>query len=103
MTPPLSSRQFAMYFEDASLLFWLAVGVFEYGLKSKAPLLLRVIFWLPGKFLRVGPIVLTFGVLSACSNPDPLAVASGPLYQLNTGYWQPAPQDLSAPPRVTHN
>ena len=52
--------------------------------------------------LRIGLLVLTAGVLAACSSPDPLAVASGPLYPLNVGYWHPTPQDLSAPPPVTH-
>lgn len=53
--------------------------------------------------VRVGLFALAVSALSACSNPDPLAVASGPVYPLNMGYWRPTPQDLSAPPPVTHN
>ena len=45
-------------------------------------------------------VVATFGLLAGCSNPDPLAVASGPLFALNAGHWQPTPKDLSAPPVV---
>ena len=48
-------------------------------------------------------LIATIGVLGGCANPDPLAVASGPLYPLNAGHWQPTPQDLSAPPLVAHN
>jgi len=51
--------------------------------------------------VRVGVFVLVASALSACSNSDPLAVASGPLYPLNAGHWHPTPQDLSAPPPVT--
>lgn len=58
---------------------------------------------LPIKAAGLSLVIATIGLLGGCANPDPLAVASGPLYQLNTGYWQPAPQDLSAPPRVTHD
>lgn len=52
--------------------------------------------------VRIGLFVLAVSGLSACSHPDPLAVASGPLYPLNVGYWHPTPQDVSAPPPVTH-
>jgi hypothetical protein len=50
--------------------------------------------------LRFLLIIITFGLLAGCSNPDPLAVASGPLFALNAGHWQPTPQDLAAPPKV---
>jgi hypothetical protein len=45
-------------------------------------------------------ILLTVGGLAGCSDPDALAVASGPLFPLNAGHWQPTPQDLAAPPVV---
>ena len=50
---------------------------------------------------RVILVVATFGLLAGCSNPDPLAVASGPVFALNAGHWQPTQQDLTAPPAVT--
>jgi len=45
-------------------------------------------------------ILVTLSMLAGCSNSDPLAVASGPVFLLNAGHWQPTPQDLSAPPPV---
>ncbi|MDE2342141.1 MAG: type IV secretion system protein VirB7 [Betaproteobacteria bacterium] len=45
-------------------------------------------------------IIITFGLLAGCSNPDPLAVASGSVFALNAGHWQPTPQDLSSPPKI---
>lgn len=50
--------------------------------------------------LRVILMVAAFVLLTGCSNGDPLAVASGPLFPLNPGHWQPAQQDLAAPPAV---
>lgn len=55
----------------------------------------------PIRVIRVILIILTFGLLAGCSNPDPLAVASGPVFALNAGHWQPTQQDLAAPPAVT--
>jgi hypothetical protein len=52
------------------------------------------------KFVKLCLVLITFGFLAGCSNPDPLAVASGPLFALNAGHWQPAPRDLAAPPKV---
>lgn len=53
--------------------------------------------------VKVAVFIVTLGLLSACSNPDPLAVASGPLYALNQGHWHPTPQDLATPPPIMHN
>jgi hypothetical protein len=100
----LYTRPAAMDFMWAVILFWIFMAVLEFGLKKKAPRILRAIFWLPGRFVRLFVMVATLGLLlSGCANPDPLAVVSGPLYPLNAGHWQPTPQDLSAPPLVTHN
>jgi Outer membrane lipoprotein virB7 len=57
----------------------------------------------PGTFLRFGVVLVTLSLLAGCTNPDPLAVATGALFPLNPGYWQPTPHDLAAPPRVTQN
>lgn len=98
------TRQSATEFEWAAVLFWIITAIFEFGFKKKSPRLLRAILWLPGKFLRVFVVCATLGLLlSGCANSDPLAVASGPLYPLNAGHWQPTPQELSAPPPVTRN
>ena len=52
------------------------------------------------RFVKLLLAIATFGLLIGCSNPDPLAVASGPLFPLNPGHWLPTPQDPSAPPVV---
>jgi hypothetical protein len=46
-------------------------------------------------------MLMAASVLVGCSNPDPLAVASGPLFALNASRRQPTPQELAAPPAVT--
>ena len=55
---------------------------------------------LPVRLIRMLLVIITCGLLAGCSNPDPLAVASGPVFALNAGNWQPTPQDLAAPPPV---
>lgn len=76
-------------------LFWAAYRKFV----SKKPL--PAILAVPGRLFRLLLIIITFGLLAGCSNSDPLAVASGPLFALNAGHWQPTPRDLSAPPKVS--
>jgi len=66
---------------------------------SKKPV--PAVIAVPIRVIRVILIILTFGLLAGCSNPDPLAVASGPVFALNAGHWQPTQQDLAAPPAVT--
>jgi len=61
-------------------------------MKSIPSLLERV-----SRFLVILAIV---GLLNGCSESYPLAVASGPVFPLNSGHWQPTPQDLAAPPSV---
>jgi hypothetical protein len=55
-----------------------------------------------GKVARVGTTLLFIALLgfAGCASTDPLAVASGPVFALNAGHWQPAPQDLVVPPAV---
>lgn len=76
------------------ILIWIVYRKFF----SKKPL--PAILTVPGRLLRFLLIIVTFGLLAGCSNPDPLAVASGPLFALNAGHWQPTPQDLAASPKV---
>lgn len=91
-------------FEWGAIGFWVVVAVFEFRLKRRAPRLLRVLFSLPGRFLRLFLIIVTLGFfLSACSSQDPLPVAHGPFFQLNATNWQASPQDLSARPKVANN
>jgi hypothetical protein len=89
-------NHFAIIDEWASALFW--GWVFYRGVLSKRPKPALIVGL--GRVLRFVLVIMTFGLLSGCSNPDPLAVASGPLFALNVGHWQPAPQDLAAPPAV---
>lgn len=79
------------------LLFILLWAIYRKFI-SKKPL--PAILAVPGRLFRLLLIIITFGLLAGCSNPDPLAVASGPLFALNTGHWQPTKQDLAAPPKV---
>ncbi|MHB1302599.1 MAG: type IV secretion system lipoprotein VirB7 [Acidiphilium sp.] len=78
------------------LLFLLWAVYRKFISKKPLPAILAV----PGRVLQLLLIIITFGLLAGCSNPDPLAVASGPLFALNAGHWQPTKQDLAAPPKV---
>jgi hypothetical protein len=90
------SAQFVGIIGSSIILLW---AVYRQCLSSKpVPFIIRA----PIKIMRVILAIVTFGLLSGCSNPDPLAVASGPVFQLNPGHWQPAPQDLAGPPAVTN-
>jgi hypothetical protein len=91
-------NHFAVIDEWASALFW--GWVFYRGVLSKKqkPALIVGL----GRFLKLILVLMTFGLLAGCSNPDPLAVASGPVFALNASVWQPAPQQLAAPPAVTN-
>jgi len=89
-----NNAQFVPYFaESVSCAFWLWI-LYQSFVSSKS---LPGILGVSGKFIKLCLILITFGLLAGCSNPDPLAVASGPLFALNAGHWQPTPQDLSAP------
>ena len=93
----ISNAGFVPYFaEGTSCAFW--VWILYRRFASPKPL--PGILGFAGKFMKLCLILITFGLLAGCSNPDPLAVASGPLFALNSGHWQPAPQDLVAPPKI---
>ena len=93
----ISNARLVQYFaEGASCIFW--AWILYRRLVSSKPL--PGILGFVGKFIKFCLVLITFGLLAGCSNPDPLAVASGPLFALNAGHWQPAPQDLAAPPKV---
>jgi hypothetical protein len=90
-------NHFAIINESASALFrgWIIYpGIF---LRKPKPALVVG----HGRILKLILIMMTCGLIAGCANPDPLAVASGPVFALNSGHWQPAPQDLAAPPVVT--
>lgn len=70
--------------------------------KFFSPKPLPAVIAVPIRVVRIILVVVTFGLLAGCSNPDPLAVANGPVFALNTNAWQPAPQQLAAPPLVTN-
>ncbi len=78
-------------------VFWLWLLYRKFVSTKPLPGILRF----PAHIIRFTLILVTIGLLAGCSNPDPLAVATGPLFALNTGNWQPTPQDLAAPPIVT--
>ncbi|MDE8347757.1 MAG: type IV secretion system lipoprotein VirB7 [Acidocella sp.] len=80
------------------LLFLLWAVYRKFVSKRPLPAILAV----PGRLFRLLLIIITFGLLAGCSNPDPLAVASGPLFALNAGHWQPTPRDLVAPPSIAN-
>jgi hypothetical protein len=73
-------------------------------------LLLIVLLWRQGRnisntghpLLRIGGALLFIALLgfAGCTNSDPLAVASGPVFALNPGHWQPLPRDLTVPAQV---
>jgi hypothetical protein len=90
------------HLERSVVLEWAAIGLWgvvfykEFISRHRA----RGILALPGRFLRVCVVILAFGLLAGCSNSDPLAVASGPVFQLNPGHWQPSKQALAAAPVI---
>ena len=105
-TPGWLSREYsgflAHHIGHIAGYFWLWVGVwFIYravcAKKPKPALLVGF-----ARLIRFLLVILTFSLLSACSNPDPLAVATGPVFQLNPGHWQPSPHDLASPPVITN-
>jgi hypothetical protein len=61
---------------------------------------LPAVLAVPGRAFRLLLILVSLGLLAGCSPSDPLAVASGTVFPLNSGHWQPTPQDLAAPPSV---
>jgi hypothetical protein len=105
-TPGWFSREYcgflAHHIGQIAGYFWLWFGLwFIYrAVVSKKPKPAVVVGF--ARLVRFVLVILTFGLLSGCSNPDPLTVASGPVFQLNPGHWQPAPQDLAGPPAVTN-
>jgi type IV secretion system protein VirB7 len=42
-------------------------------------------------------VILILGLLAGCSSGEDLAACKGPVFQLNTGKWDPAPSDLFEP------
>lgn len=75
-------------FECIVALFWIVILVAARGTRRLLGALLALVF---------------LGLLVGCTDPDPLPVASGPLYPLNVGYWQPTQRDLTKPPPIAPN
>ena len=74
-----------------ALLSWAAYRKFV----SAKPL--PILLAMPSRVLKVFLFVALLG-FAGCADPDPLALASGPVFALNGGHWQPSPQDLTIPP-----
>jgi hypothetical protein len=90
-------RILVQYFaEGITAIFWLWLVYRRIGARKPAPRVLAI----PAKVFRFCLILLTLGLLAGCASSDPLAVASGPVFPLNAGHWQPTPQDLAVPPSV---
>jgi len=93
----MDDRTLVQYFaEGVTVVFWFWLVYRRFGARKSLPCLLAI----PGRIFGFCLILLTFGLLVGCAGSDPLAVASGPLFLLNPGHWQPTPQDLAAPPVV---
>ena len=92
-----NNAQFVPYFaEGASCAFWGWILYRKFFSPKPLPGILRV----SGRLLGLCLILLTLGLLAGCSNSDSLAVASGQLFALNAGHWQPTTQDLASPQPV---
>jgi hypothetical protein len=94
----MSDRELVQYFAEAvSVALWFWVLYRRFVSAKPLPRFLAI----PGRLFKLCLLLVTLGLLAGCGNGDPLAVASGPLFPLNAGHWQPGPQDLVAPPKVT--
>ncbi len=89
------SREILLNLVQVPILLFLLWAVYS---KFASPKPLPRILVIPGQVLRIVLILVAFGLLAGCVNSDPIAVASGPLFPLNAGHWQPTPQQLAAPP-----
>jgi hypothetical protein len=89
----------ALALEWSAIGFWGFIAYKEFFARKR----LAGVFALPGKVLRLALLLLTLGLLAGCATSDPLAVASGPVFQLNPGLWQPSKEALAAPPVVVAN
>ncbi len=84
----ISSARLVPYFaESASCAFWGWILYRRFVSSKPLPGILGFV----GKFIKFCLVLIAFGLL---------AVASGPVFALNAGHWQPTPQDLAAPPKV---
>ena len=81
----------------AFVLAWLTYRRFYQG--RTMPRILAI----PFAGLRVLALIGLATMLAGCATSDPLAVASGPVFQLNPGLWQPSKEALAAPPVVVAN
>lgn len=54
------------------------------------------------KSIRIGVPLLFLAALTACISHDPLPKCHGPIFQMNTGHWQPTKADLSKPKERDH-
>jgi hypothetical protein len=85
------------YFGEAvAILVWVWIAYRRFVSSKRMPRFLAM----PARLLKFCVIILTLGLLAGCSNSDPLAVASGPVFPLNAGHWQPTAADLASPPAV---
>jgi hypothetical protein len=95
----ITDQQIVQVFaETVSAAIWLWAAYRRVFSRKPMPFLLAI----PGRFFKLCLLLVTLGLLAGCAGSDPLAVASGPLFPLNPGHWQPTPQDLAAPPPVVN-
>ena len=81
----------------AIVLAWLAYRRFCQG--RTMPRIVAI----PFAGFRVLALIGLATMLAGCADSEPLAVASGPVFQLNPGHWLPSKEALAAPPVVVAN
>jgi hypothetical protein len=94
----MNDRQIVQIFAESIVaVLWLYAAY----LKLSGSKRVSGLYAIPGKFFKLCLALVALGLLAGCGTEDPLATASGPLFVLNAGHWQPTSQELASPPPVT--